>query len=342
MNAPATVKLSTAAAITLGLVPGRMHRCAATRCLNLLLAYPEGCRAACSYCGLARRAGPAAEDRTFIRVGWPEIGLDDLIGRVAGLGAAGPFERMCISMVGHPDARADTLALLRRWTARLGSVIPVSILSNPPGLDRDDIAALRDAGADIFTVALDAATPEVFERHRGRAWPVYWRAFEEAAALFGPGRTGMHLICGLGETDAELLAVVQAVRDRGGRSHLFAFQPEAGSQLEHAAAVPRGRWRRVQLARYLIDFCGVRLEALRFDGTGRLEGYGLSAAELEPLVAGGVPFRTSGCPGRAREDGSACDRPYGDSSPRDIASYPFPPDGRDLRRIRRQLGAFGP
>jgi len=341
MTSPATVRISTAAAISLGLIPGRMHRCAATRCLNLLLAYPEGCRTACSYCGLARRDEPAADGPTFIRVGWPEIGLNALIERVAGLGAAGPFERMCISMVSHPEARVDTLAILRRWTERLGAALPVSILSNPPGLGRDDIAALRDAGADTFTVALDAATQALFEGHRGRAWPVYWRAFEDAATLFGPGRTGMHLICGLGETDAELLAVVQAVRDRSGRSHLFAFQPEAGSRLEDAAAVPRDRWRRVQLARYLIDFRGVRLEAMRFDGAGRLEGYGLSAAELEPVVASGVPFRTSGCPGRTREDVSACDRPYGDSSPRDIASYPFAPDGRDLRRIRRQLGVFG-
>ena len=59
------------------------------------------------------------------------------------------------------------------------------------------------------------------------------------------------------------------------------------------------------------------------------------------MVASGVPFRTSGCPGRERPDVSACDRPYGDSPPSDIASYPFAPDRRDLRRIRRQL-AGGP
>jgi len=36
---------------------------------------------------------------------------------------------------------------------------------------------------------------------------------------------------------------------------------------------------------------------------------------------------------------SACDRPYGDSPPSDIASYPFKLNRRDIRKARRQLDA---
>jgi biotin synthase len=54
MKSPEYVQLSNAAAITLGIMGGRMHRTSCTRCLNLLLTYPEGCRANCAYCGLAR------------------------------------------------------------------------------------------------------------------------------------------------------------------------------------------------------------------------------------------------------------------------------------------------
>ena len=56
MRSPDYVQMSTAAAITLGLVPGKMHRTSCTHCLNLLVTYPEGCRANCAYCGLAARA----------------------------------------------------------------------------------------------------------------------------------------------------------------------------------------------------------------------------------------------------------------------------------------------
>jgi biotin synthase-related radical SAM superfamily protein len=44
---------------------------------------------------------------------------------------------------------------------------------------------------------------------------------------------------------------------------------------------------------------------------------------------------TSGCRGKTTE--VACNRPFGDSSPTDIKSYPFKPEKRDLERIRKQL-----
>lgn len=47
MKSPEYVQLSTAAAITLGIMGGRMYGCECTRCLNLLLTYPEGCLSDC-------------------------------------------------------------------------------------------------------------------------------------------------------------------------------------------------------------------------------------------------------------------------------------------------------
>lgn len=343
MRSPEHVQLSTAAAITLGLIPGRLHRCGCTRCLNLLLTYPEGCRANCAYCGLARHREAATNyaDRNFIRVDWPAAPLAEIIARVADAGDATPFERMCISMITHPRSDADAVAVLERWMARIPrSRVPVSILSNPTTMTRVDVQRLHALGADIFTVALDACTPAVFARTRGKgvdsphSWGRYWRVFEHARDVFGPGRVGMHLIVGLGETDRELLEICHRLHAVGGHSHLFCFYPERGSLMDHVPAPPRERWRRLQLARYLIEYRDHPFEALEFGSNGALLGFGTDVAAV---VATGVPFRTSGCPGRTRPDVSACDRPYGDSPPSDIASYPFQPDGRDLRRIRRQL-----
>ena len=100
---------------------------------------------------------------------------------------------------------------------------------------------------------------------------------------------------------------------------------------------PRDQWRRVQLARYLIDYRDVRLEHMRFDEQGRVVDYGIASAELADIIDEGIAFRTSGCPGKFQDDISACDRPYGDSPPSDIASYPFQPKKADLKRIRKQL-----
>ena len=211
-------------------------------------------------------------------------------------------------------------------------------------MSREDVVRLKELGADIFTVALDAATPAIFDRTRGKGvqsphkWEKYWEILLIAREIFGAQKFGAHIIIGMGETEREALELVQRLVDLGGHSHLFCFFPEKGSLMDHLPATPRDQWRRVQLARYLMDYAGVRFEQMRFDEAGRITDFGLPRAQLDAIIDAGIAFRTSGCPGKFREDISACDRPYGDSPPSDIASFPFQPDARDLRRIRRQLG----
>ena len=346
MRSPEYVQLSTAAAITLGVMQGNMYGCACTRCLNLLLTYPEGCRANCAYCGLARHREAERDyaDRNFIRVDWPAVPIDRIVDLVAAAGAQSPFHRMCISMITHPSSDRDTVTVLERWTARIDPAhIPVSILSNPTTMDRADVCRLKDLGADIFTVALDAATPAIFARTRGKgvqsphSWAKYWQILHDAREVFGAQKFGAHVIVGMGESEYELLHLVQRIVDLGGPSHLFCFFPEKGSLMDHLPATPRDQWRRVQLARYLIDYRDVRVEHMRFDEHGCVSDFGIPHAEVEAVIEAGTAFRTSGCPGKFANDISACDRPYGDSPPSDIASYPFAPTAVDLKKIRAQL-----
>ena len=76
---------------------------------------------------------------------------------------------------------------------------------------------------------------------------------------------------------------------------------------------------------------------MTFDELGRVSDFGLPKSEVDTIIDAGIAFRTSGCPGKFRDDVSACDRPYGDSPPSNIASYPFQPNKQDVRKIRRQL-----
>ncbi|MEW6613630.1 MAG: radical SAM protein, partial [Pseudomonadota bacterium] len=263
MRSPEYIQMSTAAAITLGLIPGVMHRTACTHCLNLLMTYPEGCRANCTYCGLARHREEARDyaDRNFIRVDWPTVRVDEMLEKIAAAHDKGQFERMCISMITHPNSDHDTRVILKRWM-EVAPHIPVSILSNPTTMQKEDLIELKNLGADIFTVALDAVTPEIFERTRGKTvqsphrWEKYWQAIEWAAEVFGPEKFGAHLICGMGETEQEMLEVCQKIKDMGGHNHMFAFFPEKGSMMDDWDAVPQDQWRRVQLGRFLIDYAG--------------------------------------------------------------------------------------
>jgi biotin synthase-related radical SAM superfamily protein len=344
MRSPEYVQMSTAAAITLGLVQGVMHRTACTHCLNLLVTFPEGCRANCSYCGLARHREEARDyaDRNFIRVDWPTASYDEVIERVKAGGDKGQFQRMCISMITHPASDAATPILLKKWVAALPH-IPVSILSNPTSMEREDLVELKALGAEIFTVALDAVTPEIFERTRGKTvdsphrWEKYWQAIEWAAEIFGPEKFGAHLIGGMGETEQEILTVCQRIKDMGGHNHMFAFFPERGSMMEDWPAVDRAQWRRVQLARFIIDYAGGSVRNMRFNAAGRVTDFGLPQDRLEELVKSGKPFQTSGCPGSDDEEISACNRPYGDSPPGDILSFPFALNANDVQIIKRQM-----
>lgn len=344
MRSPDYVQMSTAAAITLGMVPGTMHRTACTHCLNLLVTYPEGCRANCSYCGLARHREETRDyaDRNFIRVDWPTVRYAEVIERVKNSADKGQFQRMCISMITHPNSDEDVFVLLDQWV-KAAPHIPVSILSNPTTMDYDDLVRLRDMGADIFTVALDAVTPEIFEHTRGKTvdsphtWHKYWQAIEWAAEIFGPEKFGAHLICGMGETEQEILAVAQKIKDLGGHNHMFAFFPEQGSLMEDWDPVDKAQWRRVQLARFIIDYAGGRIDEMTFNEAGQVSDYGIPHDEVEALIASGKPFQTSGCPGKDDEEVSACNRPYGDSSPTDILSFPFILDTTDVGFVRRQM-----
>jgi len=344
LRSPDYVQLSTAAAITVGLIPGKMHRTACTHCLNLLVTYPEGCRANCTYCGLARHREESRDyaDRNFIRVDWPTVSYEQLIEGIKRGEDRGQFQRMCISMITHPDSDADTFTLLEKWTTQV-SHIPVSILSNPTTLEYRDLLRMKQLGADIFTVALDAATPELFERTRGRTvnsphrWEKYWQVMEWAREIFGAEHFGAHLICGMGESEQEILEVCQKIRNMGGHNHMFAFFPERGSMMEDWPAVDRGQWRRVQVGRYLIDYRGIDVSNMDFDASGRLIDFGIDSAELQHILATGLPFRTSGCPGNEADDVSACNRPYGDSLPSDILSFPFSPQHHDIAKILLQM-----
>ena len=119
-----------------------------------------------------------------------EVIVDKVAADEAEGGPGSPFHRMCISMITHPRSDDDTVAVLKKWTSRIDpGAIPVSILSNPTTMGREDVQRLKDLGADIFTVALDAATPEIFDRTRGKGvqsphkWDKYWEVLLDARDL---------------------------------------------------------------------------------------------------------------------------------------------------------------
>ncbi len=338
IDSPKMIRLSLAAAMTLGFVKGWFYRNAKLRCVNLLLTYSEGCMANCAFCGLARTN---SHNEKFIRVAWKSYETQEVIRRLKD--APDHVSRVCISMITNRKCKEHVLEICRE--IRESTSLPISLLITPTILKKGDILAMKDSGAERLGIAIDAATEEIFSKFRGSGvkgphkWDKYWGIYKTSLEVFGPGMAGVHLICGLGETEMELISTIQRARDMGGFTHLFSFFPERGSVMAEIEPPPISTYRRVQLARWIIDNDKGRFEDFTFDADSRIIEFGLSKDELDRIINLGEPFETSGCPGKNGK--VACNRPYGNEKPGGlIRNFPFEPEEEDFKRIRKELNEY--
>ena len=343
-ESPEFVRTSLAAGMTIRKIPGQFYRDAKLYCINILLTYEEGCHAKCAYCGLSksRETEDAWTETSFIRVDWPVFPLEDIKSAIVG-GVCPHVERVCVSMITNKRAREDCISIV----SELSEVIPrISVLITPTIVTREWLERVHDAGADKVGIAVDAATPEIFDDFRGvgvqgpHKWESYWEMLRESVEVFGEYNAGVHFIVGIGETEQEIIQAIQRVYDMGARTHLFSFFPEEGSAMEDHPQPPIGTYRRVQLARYIINEGMTRADRMTFNDIGQILDFGLDSDTLETLLTDGSAFMTSGCRGATMDN--ACNRPFGNCTPYQASighwrNFPINPEEDDLRQIRQQL-----
>jgi biotin synthase-related radical SAM superfamily protein len=342
MNSPEYIQTSLAAAITLGMEPGRFKEKVKLTGLNLLLFYDKKCIGRCAYCGLSKQSedtesSPRKKSRTFIRVKWPAYLLDDIIQKT--LENPQCFERICVSMITHPDAVTDSVKIIKKIRQYLSQ--PISILLAPTLIkDTACLLELKNAGADMAGIAIDGATEYIFNKYRGEGvkgphkWNHYWQVLEWAVDVFGKYNAGVHLIAGLGETQEEMVGTIYKAYKAGAKTHLFSFYPEASSLLEDLDPPDLLYYRKIQIARYLINEKGSDVGTIKFDADGNIIGFDY---DIEPVINNGFAFMTSGCPGK-NKDMTACNRPLANERPSEtFRNYPYIPDEEEKELIRSQV-----
>ena len=332
-ESPEYIRTSLGAAMALRLRGGRFFRDARPTCVNLLLTYAEGCSAGCKYCGLGSANGDGTDERSFIRVSWPVFDLEKVAQRLNKY--AEGHQRVCISMVTHRRCFDDTLSVLER--VKDASERPISVLMAPSATPSDGVSRLREGGADMLGVGLDAAAERVFDRRRtAHSWEHYWDTIRAATAEFGRDRVSVHLMVGLGETDEELLGTIARLVDLGALAHLFSFYPEPGSRMRKSRRPSLRRYRRLQLARHLLQNRIIAPEAFGCDENGRLIRIEASEDAFEAALDAPETFMTNGCP--SADGDVACNRPFANERPSDrLRNYPFTPTAEDRRKILKQL-----
>jgi biotin synthase len=124
---------------------------------------------------------------------------------------------------------------------------------------------------------------------------------------------------------------MQEAKDRGCYVALFAFTPVRGTKLD-LPAPDIGRYRAIQLARYLIMAGRARVKDIDFVD-GRITQIRAARIEIERAMSTGLPFRTSGCPD--------CNRPLYNERPRGaMYNYATPLTEEEREQARLELAAY--
>ncbi|MBM3700247.1 MAG: radical SAM protein [Actinobacteria bacterium] len=342
-NSPEYVKTSLAAAMSLGLEKGSFADGVCLTGLNLLLTYQNGCAGRCAYCGVTQASKSCATSKkTFIRVKWPVYSIDTILERLKN--SPNSFERICISMVTHGRAFEDTVWLTEKINSCSG--LPISLLIAPTVIKKKEyIEQFKKAGAQMIGVAIDGATQQIFERYRGNGvigphkWDKYWEVLQYSIDVFGKYMAGVHLICGLGETEEEMVQTIYRAHSMGAKTHLFSFYPEANTALSEKNPPPLLSYRKIQIARYLINEKQWGINKFVFDKSGRLVKF---EDDISFLLSDGAAFMTSGCPCR-NSSLAACNRPFANERPSEVfRNYPHLPGEEEKLRIRQQIESLLP
>jgi len=288
------VRVSDATAIVLGLARGRVDAPLRTAYLMTYSTLEGGkCLADCSFCTLA--SSSASSPDYLSRVRWRPYELDVV---AAALSSSEVFRRACLQVVNYPGFLRDTCALLEALRGR----IPVSVSIMPIG--RGNYQRLKDGGADKITIPMDAATPVLFIKHKGRGgfyrWERHVASIREAVEVFGRGNVYTYLIVGLGENDEEAVRFLFDFRELGVSVALHSFTSVPGLNIEGSAPPELSRYRRIQLARHLIFEKGAAPANFVFSGGDLSEVVGIGG--IAELADSEEPFRTTGCPD--------CNRPF--------------------------------
>ena len=284
----------------------------------------EHCRANCVFCSQAKDSKGAMHH--IARGQYIPVDCAEVVRRLGIAFEKGYLHRACIQTAMYPGMWDDTLDLIRR--IQKTCTIPLSVSVFP--LDNAKYRTLRESGVDHLVIPLDAATPDLFYHIKGEgaggpfSWDAHMDGLIRAAGIME--HVGTHIIVGMGETDQDVIELVDRLHTMGIHSALFAYTPLPGTRWVDAAP-DIGHYRRVQLASYLIRKDMVHSRQMKFEHG--VVHFGMDDPALETVIQQGEAFITTGC--------SHCNRPYATETHDPVYNYPKPPDASHIATIRQQL-----
>jgi biotin synthase-related radical SAM superfamily protein len=315
------INVSIGTAAVLGLADVKMDAAPTTAYLML----GGRCRMACAFCAQARTSQASALNLS--RITWPPFDEGEVLGHLSEAAARGDFRRVCLQVTVGQGYFRRTLELVKAVRGVCGLPVDAAILPH----NVNQVEALLSAGVEHIGFGLDAACERVFRQVKGRNWERSLKLVEEAARCF-PGHVAVHLIVGLGETEREMVEMIQRMHNLRAIVGLFAFTPVRGTAMQDQPPPPLDTYRRMQVVRHLITHDLATLGDFAFSAEGQLVSFG--RPDLAKVLADGVAFQTSGCPD--------CNRPFYNERPGGpLYNYPRPLTLAEASRAVTKLAVVG-
>ncbi len=291
------------------------------------------CKANCGFCPQARESDSSTYKLS--RIYWPIYPFKDFLTKLRYVTPLKRFKRICVQTLNYPENFADLMEIITH--IKRSSDIPISVAIPP--IAREELSELKLKGVQRVGIALDGATPEIFEKIKGKEvngpyrWETHLQCLKDAVDIFSEGYVSTHIIVGLGETQKDIIKLIIKLKSLKILPGLFAFTPVKGTKFESVEQPDVINFRKVQLGRYLILNKDKELGDFAFNSKGEIINININKNDLRNLVEEDEAFLTSGCPG--------CNRPYYTSKPSGpIYNYPRKLKENEKEEIFNSLQRF--
>ncbi len=288
------------------------------------------CKANCQFC--AQASGSSADITHIARGMYVPADLELVVTRLKMAYERGYLARACIQTALYDTWWEDTVYLIKR--IREESQIPISLSVFP--ISTKQYEDLKKMGINELVIPLDACTPELFDRIKGKSaggpysWDSHMDGIRRAARIFE--KVGTHLMLGLGESDEDAVRIISELHNDNVNIALFSYTYIPGSQGDFQDKTEDSiikHYRTVQIARHLIIEGIESCSDMRFKN-GTLMDFGVSSDILLSIIENGEAFQTSGCPD--------CNRPMANETFSKIYNFPRKPDDEEIMSIKRDMG----
>jgi len=299
-----------------------------------VMTYIEGhCLANCGFCPQARDSKSSIEKLS--RITWPDFDFKEFLTKLTYMPPSKKFKRICIQTLNYKDNFKDLVEIITR--IKEVTNIPLSIAIPP--MSKEKLKELKLIGVQRVGIALDGATPEIFNKIKGKdalgpyKWEFHMKGLKHALEIFPDKSVTTHIIVGLGESEKDVLELIWKLKNLRILSSLFAFTPIKGTRLEEVPQPELIKFRKLQLARYLILHEYREFKDFTFNRDGNLVNTNITKLKLRNIIDDTDAFLTSGCPG--------CNRPYYTSRPSGpIYNYPRELIAEEKEEIYKSLEKF--